>query len=322
MTENARHPVDVALRAVTTTLESRSDDFEFARDRLMEAIAAASEPRTRTMARVPWAVATALIVAFTVFVVQTTSTSPAGAVISDLVQVVETSDHLVIPDDLFALTVTEGESIAIVGPDTLGGVEIEHDFLFYILPATIERWTGDQGTVRSQKTVRPPRFFSAADEAAYSAAGLNERDRVGEAVIHTQPENNRALDEEWPTNPGELESTIRSRVGNDEFDVLNECLVLLREPLLPLELRAAVLEVVAGLDLELVEKGDDGGGTFSFDYELEDGPRALTFRLDGAGYLVFEDTVLVEGYPDQGVPPGTSEHRVTYTLPVIVDSLP
>ena len=39
MTENARHPVDVALRAVTTTLEPRSDDFDFARARLMEAIA-------------------------------------------------------------------------------------------------------------------------------------------------------------------------------------------------------------------------------------------------------------------------------------------
>ena len=145
--------------------------------------------------------------ALTVFVVQTTSISPAGAVISDLVQVVETSDLLVIPDDLFAYTATEA------GPSPLPArtrwaLDIGPSPLFYILPYTSERWTGDQGTVRVRG--RPqPRFFSAADEAAYNAAGLDKADGVGETVVLTQPENNRALDEEWPTDPGELESTIR-----------------------------------------------------------------------------------------------------------------
>ena len=72
----------------------------------------------------------------------------------------------------------------------------------------------------------------------------------------------------------ELEAKIRASAGDDDIAVLDECLDLLREPLLPPELRSAVLQVIAGLDLELVEEGADGGGTFSVDYELEDGPES------------------------------------------------
>ena len=205
----------------------------------------------------------------------------------------------------------------------MGGIEIEHDSLFYLLPYSRESWSGDQGTVRLQDTTHQPRFFSAADEAAYFAAGLDEGDHIGETIVITQPDTNRALDEDWPTDPGQLETAIRSQVGDDEIAVLNECLVLLREPLLPSELRAAVLQVVAGLDLELVDENSDGGGTFSVDYELEGlGPRSYTFSLNATGYLTFEELVAIDGYPDQGVPAGTAESIATYSVPVLVDSLP
>jgi hypothetical protein len=261
-------------------------------------------------------------VAITVLVVQTTSISAAGAVLTDLVQVVEMADPLVIPDDVFAYTMVEAEVLAEVAEDSLG-IDIGHDTLFYILPYTLERWTGDQGTVQVQKKVHQPRFFSAEDEAAYDAAGFAAADQVGETVDITQLETNRALDEEWSTDPDQLEADIRARVGDDDIALLEECLMLLREPLLPLDLRSAVLEVVAGLDLELVEKGEGGGGTFSIAYELDEvGRRQLTFTLDADGYLIFEEVVVVDGYPDDGVPPGTAELSQTHRVPVLVDGLP
>jgi hypothetical protein len=106
-------------------------------------------------------------------------------------------------------------------------------------------------------------------------------------------------------------------VGEVDGDVLQECLGLIREPLIPPELRTAVLRVIAGLDLELVDESPDGAGAFSV--ELEESMR-LTFTIDPTGHLIFEEVVLVDGYPDRGVPPGTAEYTANYTVPRLVDS--
>ena len=47
----------------------------------------------------------------------------------------------------------------------------------------------------------------------------------------------------------------------------------------------------------------------------------LTFTLDTDGYLIFEEVVVVDGYPDDGVPPGTVELSQTHRVPVLVDGL-
>ena len=48
----------------------------------------------------------------------------------------------------------------------------------------------------------------------------------------------------------------------------------------------------------------------------------MIFTLDVAGHLILEQIVLVDGYPDLGVPPGTIESTATYSVPVLVDQLP
>ena len=143
-------------------------------------------------------------------------------------------------------------------------------------------------------------------------------------MINTQQDSNPILEErDWPTDSRELESLIRSEVGDDESAVLDKCLQFLRAPLLPPELRAAVLQVIAGLDLELVEENGDGGGTFAIEYELEEaGRRRQVFTLNADGYLISEELVAVDGYLEGVVPAGTVEYRATHSVPVLVDSLP
>ena len=317
MTETSLHPVDLALRAVTTTFEPSRADFELSRVKLMDAISSASPP-SRSRIRLSLVAAITLLVATAVFLVQTASTSPAAALITELAEVADVTDPLVIPDDQFAYFQTDSTGLVEVGPDALGGVDIEHDSLFYSLPQTRESWIGNQGTVRLRTHNLPPVFFSAADEAAYYTAGLDQGDHIGETIVKTQPDTNRILDErDWPTDPVELEATIRSMVGEVDGDVLQECLGLIREPLIPPELRTAVLRVIAGLDLELVDESPDGAGTFSV--ELDESMRQ-TFTIDPTGHLIFEEVVLVDGYPDRGVPPGTAEYTANYTVPRLVDS--
>jgi hypothetical protein len=322
MIESTRHPVDVALRAVTATFEPSQADFDHAWVRLTEAMSAPAGRRSQTRSRLSWAAATAIVAVVAVLVLQTTSISAAGAVINDLARVVVLTDEMLIPDDQFAYTVTEASRLAEVGQDVIPEVELTHESLLYILSSKYERWSGDQGTVHAQETNHEARFFSAADEEAYYAARLDEGDRLGETVVRTQQDSNSVLEEEdWSTDPDELESMIRAEVGDDEIAVLNKCLNFLRAPLLSPELRAAVLSVIAGLELELVEETGDGGGTFAVEYELEElGPRRLTFTLDADGYLVFEEVVLINGYPELGVPAGTADYRATYSVPFLVDS--
>jgi len=319
MTETSLHPVDLALRAVTTTFEPSRADFELSRVKLMDAVSSASSPSSVRI-RIAWATAVALLVVLAVSLIQTASTSPAEALITELAEVAEVTDPLVIPDDLFAYTQTEATVLMEVDPESLEGVEIPHDSLAYGLPQTRETWMGDEGTARLSTTYFRPVFFSSADEAAYYAAGLDQRDRIGETVTETQPDASGVLDEmDWPTDPVELETRIRSLVGDTDLEVLETSLKLLRETLIPPRLRTAVLLVIAGLDLELVDESPDGAGTFSVSFESPE-PKRWTFTLDATGYLRFEELILVDGDPDRGVPPGTAEYTADYTAPRLVDS--
>lgn len=110
---------------------------------------------------------------------------------------------------------------------------------------------------------------------------------------------------------------IRSLVGDTDLKVLETCLEMLRETLIPPELRTAVLRVIAGLDLELVEESPDGAGTFSVSFETPQ-PTRLTFTLAATGHLQSEESVLIDGDAELGVPPGTAETTAVYTVPRLV----
>jgi len=321
MTETTHHPVDLAIRALTTTIDPSRADFDYARNRLTEAISTATRPPTRTRSRRSWAIGLALLMVIAVFLVQTVTSSPASALITELAEVALTTDPLVIPDDQFGYIRIDSTSLATAGQDAFGDIDIAYESVLYSLSYARESWIGDEGTVRQRTTYLSAAFLSPADESAYYAAGLDKGDHLGETIVETQLDTNQILDETaWPTDPVELEATIRSHVGDDRTEILQECLGLLREPLLPPELRSAVLLVIAGLDPELVDESPDGAATFSVGFEQEDQePMRLTFTLDTAGHLTFEELVLVDGYPDLGVPPGTVDSSATYSVPFLVD---
>ncbi|MDP9494099.1 MAG: hypothetical protein M3P87_02570 [Actinomycetota bacterium] len=309
MTETMPHPVDLALRAITTTLEPGPADFDTSRAKLTDAIAAAI-PHQRPMGRRSWAIGLALFLVVAVLVVQTVSISPAAAVITEFARVAEARDPLLIPDGDFAYIRTEATSISYAGSDALP----------YLLPENRETWIGDEGTARVSTTNLEPTFFALADETAYYAADLDEGDRLGETITITQTDINQILTEiDWPTDPDELEAMIRSVIGDTDHDVVETCLEMLRATLISPELRAAVLRVIAGLDLELVDDGPDGA-TFSMGLDRPF-PMQLRFTLDDYGHLRFEERIQTEGNPDLGVAPGTVDYTATYSVPVLVDSL-
>ena len=87
MTETTRHPVDLALRAATTTLDPSRADFEYARVKLTEATSSIPRPPTRSRARLSWATGIAVVVVIAIFLVQTSAVSPAEALITELAEV-------------------------------------------------------------------------------------------------------------------------------------------------------------------------------------------------------------------------------------------
>lgn len=169
------HPVDLALRTLTTTIEPNRADFEYARVKLMETIAAETGPRSQRRMRLSWATAIVLVAASAVFLVETASTSPAEALITEIAQVVEAQQPLVIGSEQFAYTRTETTVLALIPAEALGGLEIQNKELAYRVPQTREVWIGDDGTVRVRTISHSPLFFSPADETAYYAAGRPSR---------------------------------------------------------------------------------------------------------------------------------------------------
>lgn len=179
------------------------------------------------------------------------------------------------------------------------------------------------GTVRIVTTTGRPRFFRPGDEGDYHAAGQDVADGVGRTVAETFTGVRGILEErEWPTDPDRLAAAIEALIppGHErprDVEILDAALDLLRETGAPSRLRAAVVEVVARLDVSVVGR-TAGGTTFAARYSRP-GETTMTFTLSPEGFLLAETLVDEDGDEALRIPPGTGVASSTYEATRIVD---
>jgi hypothetical protein len=248
----------------------------------------------------------------------------AEAAFSEIARVAETVDPLSIPAQHYSYSRSE-QIVGVVDPvDAFDGARDRP--LAYLIPETREMWVGEDGTVQLRTTARTPQFFNAQDETDYYTAELDAQDNIGETVTETFTGITSIVDErQWPTAPDELEATIVSLLPESyarplDVEILDSALDLIREPATPPSLRAAALQVIAGLDLTLTERTSDGGGTFTITYDTPQ-RTTMTITINGQGQLLSESATLPDGDPTLGIPAGTVINQATYNPTEIVNNL-
>lgn len=246
--------------------------------------------------------------------------APAEAVLTEIARAAEKTEPLAVPPGRYAYTRSESLALGVMSADLLPHRETP---LAYLLPTEREVWTSADGTVHMSTTTGRPRFFRPGDEADYDAAGQGAADGVGRTVAETFTGVVGILEErEWPTDPDRLAATISELIppGYErprDVEMLDIALDLLRETGAPARLRAAVVEVVARLDVSVVEQ-TTAGTTFVVRYDRP-GETTMTFTLSPEGFLLSETLVDEDGDETLGIPPGTVVGSSTYEPTRITD---
>lgn len=242
----------------------------------------------------------------------------------EIARLVETADPTQIPEQDFLYTDATVTSLVIVPADMLADPAYEDDFLAYLLPSRRETWYGSDNTLQIRTTNQPPVFFSEEDEAAYYTAGLDDQDRIGETTTDTVTDDRDF--NQWPTNPDELDATIREQIPpetgrEDEVEYLEIALGLIREVFTPPHLRATTLTLIGQTPgLELVDQTSQQT-TFAIEYQQDGIDTQQTFTLTSQGHLASEETRILENHPRLGVPADTPVFAAHYSTPITVDTL-
>jgi hypothetical protein len=323
-----RHSVDDLLRVLSGQPQVDPADLAYIESRVDAAIEEEKSirqgrgPRTRILA---WAAAVMVVIVGTSVVLQTARVSPAAAALEAIARAAETANPLTITDADFLYTRSETQASSVVPKAGLSDIPYDRDALVYSLSSTRETWFGSDDTVQIRTTVHHASFFTDEDEAAYYAAGLDQQDSLGITETHTVSDPGR---EEWPTDPGQLDQTIRERMTQDRglpepVEYLNTALNIIREVNISPELRAATLRLIADLDGVEHPAADsvDEPAEFFIEYSDQGVNTRLTFRIDGQGYLRFEERLNLEADTRLGVPARTPIFRAEYTRPTITEDL-
>jgi len=323
MTPEPRERVDDFLRLLVGDPRPSSDDRAQALAPL-DAVIHRRSGKTRRGWRL--ALAGALVVVVTVgalVLVDVWGTSSATAAMEEIARALEEVSPMSIDDTEFIHNVTE--SVALGGGDAemLGDVEYDEEFIFYLLPRTIEMWRGASGSLQLRETGGEPIFFSPEAETAYYEADLDDIDLVGQTNTMAFTDDQG---EEWPAGRDQLDAAIRD-VMYTEREVpetvlyLDVALDILRDTSQPTDVRGPALRLIGELDgLDLVESGLDES-TFSVDYQENGVDSRLTFTVGDDGHLRYEEILNLTADEEIGIPPNTAIYRASYSTPEVVDSL-
>jgi hypothetical protein len=327
--------------------ERHKDEFELLR-RLLAGVPDSAEAEARARARLEQAIAeeqgkglrrplpllrlaigAAVLVGVVVGLVlggPRLGSSAAQAALTELAQVAERQPATTLPPGTYAYTRSEHLDLAqVTGADLEGsGLEV----LSFQLESTREIWIDPAGTRRLRTTVRAAHFFSAEAEEAFGQLGLAPRFGIGEVSVEVfGPQETDIRPEDWPADPDELAAEMRARVSQQdpgiplEVRLLELGATLLRETGAGPQLRAAVLEVLAGLKgLEREPEQPSGEIRISITYESSGVRRERTVGFDPAtSQLTFERERVLDSLPEEGITAGATVLQVRYLPSLVVD---
>jgi len=293
--------------------------------RLESAIGAEQRMMHRTVRR-RWVIAAvAAIVVLIAGVGTLVQPRPARAVLMELAEAARDATPLDVPAGSFIYV--ESERVDLISrPGSEFGLDRAE--VGYLLPTTREVWRNPGVRfIQIRATVGTPQFFDRDVEAAYYALGLDKTDRVGETSVQQLVDvADVYVETDWPTDPGQLRQEMETAVANSDDQVPIEARLLgfaanlLRETNPSPQLRAAILEVLADLPLELEDQHQDGSITIGVTYRNPLLTRdAITVSQDGQ--LLAETTTLLEPDQELGIPEGTQISIAKYQLPTLTDRL-
>lgn len=271
-----------------------------------------------------WQPVTAAVVAAVLLVVlvvvPSLRPSPAQAGLTELASAVELLDSDVLPPGSYAYTRSEQRSLSIL-PGSDFGLDVE--FVAYLLPSTREIWRDNQGTVQLRTTNHPPTFFTPETEAAYYQAGLDEFDQLNQPITLTAIGVTSDFDQiAGSTDPEQLHQQMLNHIhqGGSDLPEHIQVFILARQLLTETgaspPFRAAILRVLATLDLELVQQTSD---RLQIAVTHQDIRYAVT--LDQAGSLISLSNTQLQPIPELGIPAKTTTRQATYQ-PTTISQIP
>lgn len=310
------------LRGQSDRPQPSSADREQAESRLRRAIDAeklARPPRRRIPGwiAVPVGVGLALSLAFLL------RPPTARAVLMETAQAARTASVLAVGTDEYVYTRAVTTDLQIrPGSD----FDLDRPTVAYLLRGTREVWRSPADRfVQIRTLIAAPTFFDPSTEAAYRAAGLDRIDGIGQPRTQQFTEaSDELIETNWPTDPDDLHEAMEKALasaGNErppEAQFLDLASDILREANPSSELRAALIEVLAGFDYDIVETA--GSIVLSVEYRERLATRA-ELEITRQGQLRREEVVLLEPDRELGLPAHTIVSSARYSLPIIVGSL-
>lgn len=310
------------LKQHAQQLKPTPEEIERSQRRLETAISAekAATSRRETPRRlVTWVAAAAVVTVTVVAVVPFLARDQAEAALIELAQAARQATPLDIPEGSFIYAESSGFNLVGREAEEFG---LEGGSVSYLLPRTRRVWKSPENDfVMLEVTYEQPAFFDPVAEAAYYGMGLDETDQVGQTTREQFTGVIDPVDEiNWPTNNDDLLKAMISYLDAEpsaSAELVNLAVNLLRERSPSPQLRAAILEVLADLPVELVREDRE-----TITIGIIDAGRNQTFTLSRSGQLLAETATLIDGDPQAGIPPGTVTTRIEYQPTEVVEDLP
>lgn len=315
-------PIDRLLREAAGNPTPSPADRDRAREVLYRAVTAATVTPPRRPAKQAWAAAAGIVLVTAAIVVAASRPTPAQAALAEIARAAEYVDPLTISPGQYAYTRSHTMNLGVTETDPSPQRSTP---IAYLIPTNREAWISQAGITHLVTTTGQPVFFNPVDEADYYAANYDELDQVGRTTTETFDNTTNILTErEWPTDPDQLRQTLTGLIHAEaerplDVEILDIALDLIREVGPTPALRAAVVAVIAELDLTLEEESPEHT-TFSITFGQPDST-TMKFTLTDEGQLTEETITDNTGDDDLDIPPGTEVESVTYQ-PTLITTTP